>query len=351
MSKRLVIFCSDLINELGPLSADDLGQPVLAAGLTKAVNPANAIRTALRQSPVMVQLPDGRFDSARRMLDGAALTHRVRFATKGKQVLYAGPELSVLDQILVHEGSLALTSGGAITSSLGEFGGWCGPADWLPDVPADTLLAFRLRNGRLTVEPLAHEPALKSDEVERLRVVLRRYLMSTDPLDYWRSHHTLGKVMLRALAEVPDLLVEPLPPLDEVLQLGNERWAREYPVVSVEGPHEGHSLVLHDVPGALVSALRRDADRLGVTTAELTVLLLSAATYRTAMPCRHDAQASWLNPAPDGPDQPRAEDGDEPDATSRRDEGGDDCEASDEFEEVWIDDLPDAVLALKRPPE
>jgi hypothetical protein len=148
-------------------------------------------------------------------------------------------------------------------------------------------------------------------------------------------------------------------------------------------------LVLHDVPGALVSALRRDADRLGVTTAELTVLLLSAATYRTAMPCRHDAQASWLNPlpapdayhhpntspyavsspkanrspAPDGPDQPRAEDGDESDVTDQRVEGGDesdvtdqrveggdDCEASDEFEEVWIDDLPDAVLALKRPP-
>ncbi len=230
MSNRIVIFCSDLINASGPLTPDELGPQVRAAGLTKAANPANAIRTALRQSPVMVQLPDGRFDSARRMLDGVALTHRVRFATKGRQVLYAGPELAVLDQILVHEGSLALTSGGAITSSFGEFSGWCGPPDWLPDVPAESLLAFRFRNGRLAVEPVPYELPLASPEVERLRLVLRRYLMTSDHLDYWRSHHTLGKVMLRALAEVPDLLVDPLPPLDEILRLGDARWARDWPV-------------------------------------------------------------------------------------------------------------------------
>jgi hypothetical protein len=347
MSKRIVIFCSDLINDAGPMAPDDLGRRVLAAGLTKSVNPVNTIRTALRQSPVMVQLPDGRFDSARRMLDGVALTHRVRFATRGRQVLYAGPELSVLDQVLVHEGSLALTAGGAITSSLGEFGGWCGPPDWLPDVPADSLLAFRFRNGRLSVEPVTHEPSLKSDEVERLRVVLRRYLMTSDNLDHWRSHHTLGKVMLRALAEVPDLLLDPLPPLDEILQLGNERWARDWPVESVEGLRDGQRVVLDDVPGALVSALRRDADRLGVTTGELTVLLLSAATYRTAMPCRHDAQDAWLNPPPAFSDDSYDQRYDSSNDPVKED----DCEDSGEFEEVWIDDLPDAVRALKRPAE
>ncbi|QNE22620.1 hypothetical protein F1D05_37875 [Kribbella qitaiheensis] len=382
MSKRLVIFCSDLINASGPQTPDDLGRQVLAAGLTKSTNPVTMIRTALRQSPVMVQLPDGRFDSARRMLDGVALTHRVRFATKGRQVLYAGPELSVLDQVLVHEGSLALTAGGAITSSLGEFGGWCGPPDWLPDVPADSLLAFRFRNGRLAVEPVTHEPSLKSSEVERLRLVLRRFLMTTDNLDHWRSHHTLGKVMLRALAEVPDLLLDPLPPLDEVLQLGDERWGRDWPVESVEGHHDGQRVVLDDVPSALAAALRRDADRLGVTTGELTVLLLSAATYRTAMPCRHDAQSAYLNPPfsnyPDPDNRPYAyapEDREDeppskedevgnPDHTGPGDaeenpesdppakpDGSDDCEDSDDFEEVWIDDLPDAVLALKRRPE
>ncbi|MEU0091901.1 hypothetical protein [Kribbella sp. NPDC006257] len=426
MSNRIVVFCSDLINASGPLTPDELSPQVRAAGLTKAINPVTAIRSALRQSPVMVQLPDGRFDSARRMLDGVALTHRVRFATKGRQVLYAGPELSILDQILVHEGSLALTTGGAITSSFGEFSGWCGPPDWLPDVPAESLLAFRFRNGRLAVEPVPHELPLTSPEVERLRLVLRRYLMTSDALDTWRSHHTLGKVMLRALAEVPDLLVDPLPPLDEILRLGDERWGRDWPVESADGPHDGHRVVLHDVPAALVSALHRDADRLGVTTGELTVLLLSAATYRTAMPCRHDAQSAWLNPptpptdyypyephedpapphtntpedpndprdqapanprsrtaaggpapapshTPDDPDDPAPthsntpEDPDDPAPTHAgtpdgpRDptlsgyagklEGDDDCEVSDDFEEVWIDDLPEAVLALRRPPE
>ena len=243
----------------------------------------------------MVQLPDGRFDSARRMLDGAALTHRVRYATKGRQILYAGPELAMLDQLLVHEGSLALTAGGAVTSSFGEFGGWCGPPDWLPDVRADALLAFRLRNGRLSVEPMLDEPAPSSPATERLRVVLRRYLRSGDGLSQWQSQHTLGEIMLRALSEIPDLLIEPLPPLDEVLQLGSERWGRDWPVESVDGLRTGQQVVLDDLPVALVSALRRDAHNLGVSLGELTVLLLSAATYRTAMPCRHDTESAWLS--------------------------------------------------------
>ena len=294
MSKRIVTYCSDEINSAGPLTPDELGPKVLAAGLTKSTNPATAIRTALRQSPVMLHLPDGRFDSARRMLDGAALTHRVRSPTRGRQVLFTGPELALLDQLLVHEGSIALTAGGAVTSSLGEFGGWCGPPDWLPDVPADSLLVFRLYNGRLSVDPLPSEPARDSPSVERLRTVLRRHLQSDDTLNQWHSHQTLGVVMLRALAEIPDLLKVPLPPLDELLQLGDQRWGRDWPVES-HALQAGHQILLPDVPPPLASALHRHADRLGVTTGELTVLLLSAATYRTAMPCRHDSEAAWLS--------------------------------------------------------
>lgn len=295
MSKRIVTFCADQINSSGPLTPDDLAPHVRAAGLTKSSNPASAVRTALRQSPVMVQLPDGRFDSARRMLDGAALTHRVRYPTKGRQVLYAGPELAMLNQLLLHEGSLALSAGGAITSSFGEFGGWCGPPDWLPDVGADTLLAFRLRNGRVSVEPVPDEPSPANPATERLRVVLRRYLRSDDGLGQWQSHHTLGAIMLRALAEIPDLLIDPLPPLDEVMQLGNDRWGRDLPLESVDGPRSGQQVVLDDLPEALVSALRRDARKLGVSLGELTILLLSAATYRTMMPCRHDTESAWLS--------------------------------------------------------
>jgi hypothetical protein len=228
------------------------------------------------------------------MLDGAALTHRVRYSTRGRQVLFTGPELALLDHLLVHEGSIALTAGGAVTSSIGEFGGWCGPPDWLPDVPADSLLAFRLHNGRLAVDAVPSEPARDSPAVDRLRTVLKRYLKSDDTLNQWQSHQTLGTVMLRALAEIPDLLKTPLPPLDELLQLGDERWGRDWPIES-HAPHAGHQILIPDVPPPLASALRRHADHLGVTTGELTVLLLSAATYRTSMPCRHDTEAAWLS--------------------------------------------------------
>ncbi|MEV6415756.1 hypothetical protein [Kribbella sp. NPDC051718] len=332
MSKRIVINCAAQINSSGPLSPDDLAPAVLAAGLTKSTNPAAAVRTALRQSPVLVQLPDGRFDTVRRMLDGAALTHRVHSPTKGRQVLFAGPELALLDLLLLHEGSLPLASGEAITSSIGEFGGWCGPPDWLPDVPADSLLAFRLHNGRLSVEPVPHEPALSSPSTDRLRTVLKRHLKSSDPLAEWQSRHTLATLLLRALAEIPDLLRDPLPPLDEVLQLGQPHWSPDWhlppthpPGPSSSPPYPGspappspgspaspyfgsrgfalgtQRIVLDDLPAPLTAALRRDAANLGVSVGELTILLLSAATYRTALPCRHDAEEAWLaNPVSSG---------------------------------------------------
>lgn len=297
MSKRIVIQCAAQINSSGPLSPDDLAPAVVAAGLTKSGTPAAAVRTALRQSPVMVQLPDGRFDSVRRMLDGAALTHRVRCATKGRQVLFAGPELALLDLLLVHDGSLSLSSGDAVTASIGEFGGWCGPPDWLPDVPADSLLAFRLRNGRLWVEPVPDEPPRSSPSIDRLRVVLKRHLRSSDALGEWQSRNTLATLILRVLTEIPDLLLDPLPPLDEVLQLGREHWSPAGHPAPTKALHaeRGQQLVLKDLPSPLVAALRRDATNLGVSLSELTILLLSAATYRTAMPCRHDAEEAWTS--------------------------------------------------------
>jgi len=294
MSKRIVSFCSDLIASTGPIQLDDVADQVRAAGLTRAADPVTRIRSALQQSPVMFHLPDGRFDSARRMLDGAALTHRVRYATKGRQVLFAGPELAVLDQILVHEGSLALTSGGALVTSVGEMPGWCGPPGWLPDVPADTLLAFRLRAGALSVEPVIGELHAAGEQVERLRQVLRRHLRSFDSFDERGSQRTLGRVLLRAVAEVPDLLADPLPPLDEVLQLGTERWGRDWPVESIHGRSQGRQVVLDDVPDELLLTLERKAAAIGVTAGEFAILHLSAAMHRAEVPCRHDAENAWL---------------------------------------------------------
>lgn len=293
MSKRIVSLCSDLIAGSGPLPVEELACRVREAGVTRAANPVALVRPALMQSPVLVHLPDGRFDAARRMLDGAVLTHRVHYATAGRQVLFAGPELSVLDQLLVHEGCLALPAGGAVTSSSGGFNGWCGPPDWLPSVPAGSLLAFRLRHGRLSVAALAQEPAADSPAVERLRQLLRRHLQPDDCLDPWHSAQTLARLMLRALTEVPDLLADPLPPLDEILPLGAPGWPRCGAGEAATALDDGQ-LVLREVPAGLLATLQRDADRLGVTASELAVLLLSAATYRSGMPCRHDAETAWV---------------------------------------------------------
>lgn len=163
-----------------------------------------------------------------------------------------------------------------------------------PNVPSGTLLAFRLRHGRLSVAALDHEPAAASPEVDRLRQVLRRHLQPHDRLDQWHAGHTLGRLVLRALAEVPDLLADPLPPLDEILPLGARGWPRDQPVDGADGGVEERQLVLSAVPANLIVALQRDAGRLGISTSDLAVLLLSAVTYRGGVSCRHDAETAWI---------------------------------------------------------
>lgn len=325
MSTRIVSFCTDLIVRSGPLPLDHLACHVRDAGLSKARNPETPVRTALGRADDILELPDGRFDAARRMLDGAVLTHRVRAATTGRRVLFAGPELALFDQLFA-AGPVPLASGGEVRRGSGEIDGLVGPDGWLPEVGADTLLAVRFAAGAISVEPVRAEPAALTERADRMRAALARHGPAADvrpgartsswsgqwaytgPDDWpgigrageeWRRR--LLRATLRALHELPDLLSEPMPPLDEVLGFPEISWSQAWQEHARS--HDLHGgpaarsvrLVLPAVPQSLRDALGRMAGAAGIPVEELAVLQLAAASYRWEGPCRHDAEQAWLD--------------------------------------------------------
>ncbi len=316
MSKRIATFCTELIADSGPLELGELARRVSAAGLTRARNPESVVKSALSQTSGILELPDGRFDSVRRMLDGAVLTHRVRAATTGCRVLYGGPELALLDELL-STGPLPLATGGQAHRASGDLDGIVGPPGWLPDVPADTLVALRLAGGTLRAGTVDAGDDVLAARAERLRVILAKHLTAAEPKASWRStswhsdwpdygrvrsgwRRTLLRAVLYGLAECPDLLAEPVPPLDEVLRLPPLSWDHVWTAEEQRRDHlvaavrNGSSLTLHGVPAGLRGALERLAERSGVPVGELAVLQLAAATYRWEDACRHDLEQAWL---------------------------------------------------------
>ena len=317
MSQRITTFCTDLIVRSGPQLLDDLTEKVRAAGLTTARKPGTTVKSALNRSDCFVLLPDGRYDAVARMLDGAVLTHRVRAATAatGRQTLFAGHELALLDELL-SAGPLPLVSGGEVRRSRGDVDGLFGPPGWLPDVAAGTLVALRVSGGTMAVKPVGDATEAMDRRAARLREVVTRHLGATDdrPSATWRNGYdawpdysrsltgwrrTLSRAMMRALAECPDLLAEPMAPLDEVLRLPeiswDEVWADQDRLHhGLSSPQRGVTLTLHGVPDSLRTALQQQAVSSRTPLGEFVVLQLAAATYRWQTPCRHDAEQAWL---------------------------------------------------------
>lgn len=315
MSKRIITYCTDLIVRSGPLPLDELAERVSAAGLTTARKPETTVKSALSRSSGIIRLPDGRYDAVRRMLDGSVLTHRVRAATTGRNVLFAGHELEPFDELFA-AGPLPLVSGGEVRRSASDMMGLYGPPGWVPDVPADTLLALRFGAGVLAVTAVEDSAETMDRRAGRLLGVVSRHLGTKDerPAASWRYGYDewpdytrtltgwrriLSHGLLRALAECPDLLAEPMPPLDEVLRLPEMSWGEVWADQDrlrhgVSSPQRGVTLTLHGVPEGLRTALQQQATSSRTPLGEFVVLQLAAATYRWETPCRHDAEQAWL---------------------------------------------------------
>lgn len=266
MSKRIAAFCSDLISTSGPLPPSELAARAVAAGVTTSRDPERLVRTTLSRTDGFLRLPDDRYDAARRLLDGVVLTHRLLAPTGYQQVLYAGPELTPFSQLLA-ERPMPLAGGGEVRRSAVGIDGWAGPPGWLPDVNAGTLLGVRLRAGALTVEPVTDDEALLEARAGRVQSVAARHLGALGLDDVAANGFALRReltgIVLRALAECPDLLAAAVPPLDETLRLPQPSWrevwtgGRDDGLGPYDEPSRSHDLRPFDTPSADLDALAR----------------------------------------------------------------------------------------------
>lgn len=238
----MATFCANYILDHEASSLDVLATAAREEKITRARDPLTTVRTAIRHDPRLIELPDGRWQCGLRLLAGNTLTHRVRAATSGRDVLFLGVEAAPLIAFLEH-GPLKLVDGGEVTMRSRHRSTWSGPPvalgppGWLPDLPADALVGLAWSSAGLTVSTVdiaSARAAPRNDatttpqddpRAERVRTVLARHAQGGLRFDtYPHSTPPLARIIWSALLEVPDLFAEPVLPLDEVLDLPPVPW-------------------------------------------------------------------------------------------------------------------------------
>ncbi len=176
----------------GPAHHRELGSLLLRRGVTRARDPAGAVRRALRHDPRTVVLADGRVASLAQALDGVTLTARLDAAAIDEGSLPLDPDLA----------PLALTKvGPRVALPEGARPGWA--------------VAVRFDGGAGVVatrsqKRLGRRPA---DEAALMSVVRRRFgeTSAREPLV------SLAAVVVEVTASNPSALRAPGMPLSEVL--------------------------------------------------------------------------------------------------------------------------------------
>ena len=205
-------FCHDLLLTEGPLPLETLGRRASAAGVTRARDPETAVRGAI--SHTEVQLPDGRWHTPLRLLEG-------RILTASRLPLHDAPwtddhlggveyDVAPLERAL-RCGPVPLSNGGELRRRGGYRSEWIAPSGW-PDLePADDeLLGLRIRGGALHLERVPITAELRVEGARVAEALADRSDRRT--WSYWRTDEIAADLWSR-LATDPLLLTRPAPPL------------------------------------------------------------------------------------------------------------------------------------------
>jgi hypothetical protein len=281
--------CTAYILENGPTPLDELAYAVKSAGLTRARDPRGPTKQAIAFDPRLIQLPGGRYDATARILEGSWFTTRTRYRQPDRHHIFAARELDPL-MTMVRREPITLRGGGHVeVDEHGPAPALVGPAGWLPDCPAGALLGLQLKAGELVVAPVEVDEDAVAGEISRVRALIARHAHAIGRRSYF-STEPLGRVIVSALIEAPDLLHTPLPPLDEVLTLPPSDGASDWSGHLLYHEHDGATITLNGLPPALHTELQDRAQRMGTTLSEYVVLLLAADAWRWQPPCVHDLQ-------------------------------------------------------------
>src|SRR5918996_2401080 len=150
---RIASFCAEYLGKHGPTPVETIYQAAYAAGVTAARTSAS-VTQAMRDRATFMQLPDGRYTSARHLLVGATFTHRVSGDRAGDQYIWPGSELEPLRRLVKDLGEIPVVGGGTV--QVNRYGQeiWKIPAGTPDAVPRGRLLRLTFTGSDLNVTPL-----------------------------------------------------------------------------------------------------------------------------------------------------------------------------------------------------
>lgn len=274
MTRAFAAAAADLLIDHGPLTLDGLHELALAQGVTKAKTSAS-LKNSLQDEEFVVR-PDGRYDTAARLLRGQVFTTRARPDPDG--ALWTYRDLDALAAI----GRLPLQVGGELRRGAGQVESWVGPIGWLPTATAGQLLGLRWDGRRLVAESVDDVPPFDCEAVRHTREVLARHARAQHRHG-WSSvpRTSLTRTVLSALVEQPSLFATALPPLRELLPLPED--LRPSDQAPGRSPDLRAVIVEVPLPLRVHEELGRRADLLGELLPDYLALLLGAAADRVQL--------------------------------------------------------------------
>jgi hypothetical protein len=220
---RLPDVLFDHITGRGPLPVDELGAHAKEHGLTTARDPAKTVQSRLRQDDRFCELPDGRWTTLRRLLEGRWFTHRVRDDEVIAQAFADELDLGVPYQAV---GQRADVWGGGYARVIRGY--LSGEGSWLDGLSAGDLVGVTFREGRLSVTKVPEPPApsvagaLVATAIRDALVDLRRHYYYGE-----RRFHDETSAVVAAIAKDSTLLTVPVRPLSELIPEAAGRGAGE----------------------------------------------------------------------------------------------------------------------------
>jgi tetratricopeptide (TPR) repeat protein len=218
---------ADLLAEHRALAPEELGQLIVARGLTRSKQPARAVSRALDVDRRFRQLSDGRWAVPAQLLRGATLTHRVTAGEAATDVLALTPDLTPLmalasDGLLLPDGqplTVLWDQDAADASGIETDIALQGPPGWLASSSPGHLVHVRVTGAILRVGSGPEPRAESRIAVRRLVEATRTRLSQQKATEFLLLPPavSLDTLILDLLADDSGLLEYPLPPLGEAL--------------------------------------------------------------------------------------------------------------------------------------
>lgn len=289
MTRAFAAAAADLLLDHGPLTLEELHVLARDAGLTKSKT-ATTLKYSL-DGDRFVRRPDGRYDTAERLLRGQTFTTRPR-PGEPDGALWTYRDLDPYAALR----RTPLACGGELRRGEGAVESWFGPQGWLPTTSAGDLLGLRWDGRAVHVAVVDEVPAGDSDVVRDVREVLGRHARAEHRYG-WSSvpRTSLTRTVLSALVEDPSLFARPLPPLRELLPLPED--LRPSDGDPGRDPHLRARIVEVPLSLRVHDELARRADLIGERLPDYLSLLLGAAADRVQLaPRRYEAYEAYDGP-------------------------------------------------------